>query len=1265
MYLGLNNKSSLLVFLMVCTVPALSQQARDQKYLPGSGMESIKVSSAPGSITINYSIPEPEAAGFTDENGKWYRVSIPGHIAPSDIGKPGLPVFSRLVQIPEGASWKIKISDVRSSRIKPSAGNIRGSLYPVQEGETKDQVRRKPPFRIDSATYSKRGYLRHDTVKIVPVGRARGMNLATLTISPAAYNPRTKDLEVITAMKVEVVFTGEKDTGRKSTTGSPLFKDNLSKGILNYEPDDLMPGYTDKPVRMIILTDTAFRKHLEPFIRWKRQKGFSIDLLYKGAAYAGVNYTDIKNSIAAIYNSATTEKPAPEYLLIVGNTTMIPYYGTGNVTDMYYGEFDGNGDYIPEMYTGRLPVSDTNELKSVVSKIVQYEKYEFADTNLYHRNALATAGTDASHATYMNGQVNYLVSNYLTPDNNIREKHYLYPAISKDTIIKHINNGLSLINYTGHGASNGWLYVNLTNADTIKLKNKNMYPLIISNACLTSRFNTNSFGNTMVLAKNKGAVGYIGASNDSYWDEDIFWAVGLVSIPPPLNPTYELTGLGAFDRLFHTHGESASEWYTSMGQIIYAGNMAVMASTSTRKKYYWEIYNLVGDPSVIPVVGTPGTFSTTLPDTLPNGLRSFTFTGDPYSYVAVSHFDTLWDASFVTPSGAVTLDLPGLSDDSCLVVITGQNKKPLIKTIYFSTVNEPYINLSSTSVTDSLGNSNGAADYNETLFLKLKIGNLGSEAAASVNAVLTTSSPFINIIDGSASIGTLLPATEKILYNDLKFNLTGQVPDNSAATFDLKLTNGTEEKIYKIDVILHSPELEISNYIIDDTGTGNGNYIAESGETVKLTFSITNKGSSPASGIFFISSLNSEITLLEASKSSGVLLPGASVVIPLEVKVSSSAAPGAEMVISSEMNCDPYFANRSFSFRIGKFQETFESSSLKIFPWINLSAKPWTILKTDSYEGITAARSGAISHNQSSSLQLKAYYPAADSLRFYYKVSSETNYDHLSFRLNDSELLKKSGETGWNKATIGVPAGVNKFEWIYRKDGSVSSGSDCAMLDLVDFAKTVPVNYIARDIKAHELISPVQKTEIGLENVTLKLLNLGPDTIYGFNMAYRVNDLMPVIQHFNDTLIYGGDTVTVTFKTKADLSAYGDHNLVVFSFGNSDDYLYNDSLKSIIKNRARRVRDIARPDEQTPAMVGPNPFSGELRIMLESMKSDTIYISLINSAGKRIIHRSEYHLAYGVNTIRLSGEALEPAIYYLIIERSDYTDTRKVIKLKQ
>jgi hypothetical protein len=55
---------------------------------------------------------------------------------------------------------------------------------------------------------------------------------------------------------------------------------------------------------------------------------------------------------------SSANDPPPEYLLIIGDVNRVPVLWfrrvQGNVTDMYYGEFDGNGDYIPEMFIGRL-----------------------------------------------------------------------------------------------------------------------------------------------------------------------------------------------------------------------------------------------------------------------------------------------------------------------------------------------------------------------------------------------------------------------------------------------------------------------------------------------------------------------------------------------------------------------------------------------------------------------------------------------------------------------------------------------------------------------------------------------------------------------------------------------------------------------------------------------------------------------------------------------------------------------------------------------
>ena len=78
----------------------------------------------------------------------------------------------------------------------------------------------------------------------------------------------------------------------------------------------------------------------------------------------------------------------------------------------------------------------------------------------------------------------------------------------------------------------------------------------------------------MLRAEDKGAVGYIGGSNNTYWDEDYWWAVGSTS-NITANPTYAGTGLAIYDRWIHENGESQSDWFFTQGQVIHSGNLAV------------------------------------------------------------------------------------------------------------------------------------------------------------------------------------------------------------------------------------------------------------------------------------------------------------------------------------------------------------------------------------------------------------------------------------------------------------------------------------------------------------------------------------------------------------------------------------------------------------------------------------------------------------------------------------------------------------------
>ncbi len=1267
MRLGKDKQATILAVFLVFAASASGQTGKSFKFHHDGNLQKTDVTVTNQSIIINYSISELNVESLTNDAGSFYRLSIPGHIPSSDPGKPELPVFSRLISIPNGSGFRIKISDIRSARINPSGKKIEGLLFPAQESETKEFQQTKPVFKIDKASYAVRGFLPSDTVRIEPLGIVRSNKLANLYISPVRYNPHSNSLEVITSMRIEITFSNSVNITSKSfSSQSKLFNESLDKGVLNYNPVDVVPGYSNKPVKMVIITDIAFKKQLQPFFKWKTQKGFKLKILYKGTGLAGNDYLQLKDTLTRIYNASSANDPPPEYLLIIGDVNRVPYYGAGgteNITDMYYGEFDGNGDYIPEMFIGRLPVADTNELKTAVTKIIQYEKFQFADTNKFYSRVIASAGYDDGYSSYMNGQIKYAITNYLTKANNIDEQHFYYfPGLSvtgaldarKDSLITSINKGAAFINYTGHGDASGWLHVNIKSPDIPLLQNKNMYPFVISNACRTAQFNlATSFGTRMLLTADKGAIGFIGCSNDSYWDEDYYWAVGPGIISS--DPTYEGSGLGAYDRMFHTHGESPSDWYFTMGQIIYAGNLAVSASTSSRKKYYWETYNLVGDPSVIPIMGTPGSFNVSLPDTLPNGIKSLSFNVDQFAYVAVSHFDTLWDASFASNSGAVTLNMPGLSNDSCLVVITGQNKIPVIKTIRFSNIHKEFINLTASSINDSLGNNNNMADFGESVYLKLKLSNLGLADAHNLYAKISTTSGFAKITSDSVSIGTLTAQSEIILTNKLAISISNDVPDMGVVTLNLLLKDQISEKHYSIDVCIHAPELQIINCTIDDKTSGNGDYIPDPGETFNLVFKVLNLGSSDISGQFNISSSQDDISLVEPSVKSGELKFGEVTEIPVMVKLSETAPTGSLISLASTLDCSPYIVNKDFSFRVGKVRESFESSSFNVFPWLNHSSIPWVITSGSSYDGNISARSGAISHNGSTSLAIRAVYARDDSVKFFYRVSSEPNYDFLSFKLNDIEIFKKSGEIPWTQSGVAVKAGLNKMEWTYKKDPSVSMGSDCAWIDMIDFTQSSPVTYIQRDLQVARVIIPSTDGKYGDESITVKVLNGGKDTINGFNLAYYINDNSPpVTQYFDDKIIPYGDSVTVSFKTMADMSKYGIYKIVTYGFNNRDDYAYNDTLTVNIENT----------EVKEALSVFPNPFNDELTITVNSKVDDKLKVSITNVSGVKL-YDIEKDIFSGNNSFTISDFRLIPSLYYLNISGTTINTTIPILKIKK
>ncbi len=101
----------------------------------------------------------------------------------------------------------------------------------------------------------------------------------------------------------------------------------------------------------------------------------------------------------------------------------------------------------------------------------------------------------------------------------------------------------------------------------------------------------------------------------------------------------------------------------------------------------------------------------------------------------------------------------------------------------------------------------------------------------------------------------------------------------------------------------------------------------------------------------------------------------------------------------------------------------------------------------DYFEDNDAARSGIVADNEVSYLQTTVMVTESSLITFYWKVSSELNFDYFTFYVDNVEITKISGEQDWVKVGHVLPIGQHTLKWVYAKDAFAKEGQDAAWLD--------------------------------------------------------------------------------------------------------------------------------------------------------------------------------------------------------------------------
>ena len=998
--------------------------------------------------------------------GDFVKLHVSNYSTNSNVGAPELPSLSKLISIPHESNVEIKILSKISKKIKLSDFAIYDKIFPHQPSISKSENADDIKFYFNSSDYNKDGFSGDNIVITERLGKMRDVQLARLVVSPFSYDPIKNELEIITNLEVSINFNKEIKTHSNNKYFSYEFE-HLYKKCINYlppSPEDIITTY---PTKFLIVSDPLFQTALQPLIEWKTKKGFNVVEAYTSDPNVGSTTTSIKSYIQNLYNNATLNDPPPTYLLIVGDIAQVPSF-SGNsgshVSDLYYCEFDGNGDFYPEMYYGRFSGNTIVEIENQVDKTLNYEKYLFSNSSFLNDMVLV-AGVDAAYApTYGNGQINYATDNYFNLAHNLNINNYLYGSGTPITsnmpqasanIISNVSEGTSLANYTAHCGSNGWADPDFNTNDVATLQNYDEYGLVISNCCLPNKFDEPTcFGEALLRAEDKGAVGHIGASNNTYWDEDYWWSVGNTS-NISANPTYSATGLGAYDCWMHENGEHKDDWFITQAQILHAGNLAVTEAGGA-EEYYWEIYHLMGDPSLMPYVGVPTVLNVTHNSILPIGATTFTVNTEENSYVAISINGILLDAKLCDVSGVVNLNFNPISNVGTVdIVVTKQFKQPYINTIQAISPNGPYVNVTNNIISDISGNNNSLADYSEIIDLDVDLFNLGGGNSQNLNLLLSSSDPYITILDSMQSVGAINSNQTLTTNNAFSFQVADFVPDQHLALFQLAVTD-LQGNIWNsnINITLNSPILNHVNFSIDDIASGNGNGKLDAGETLDLVVEVNNLGHADAYNLTAsLSSLGSYIIFNNSTTSAPILNTSQSQSMIFNITVDPNTPVGTNIIFPFSITDQIYSYQTDFAEFAGEINEDYESGDFSNYSWLQ-GTFPWVVDGNKIYEGSYSSRSAYnLPDGEESELSIYVNVLSPGDISFYKFVSSEYNFDFLKFKINGTKVGEWSGEDSvWSFVSFPVTStGTHTFKWEYDKDGSWSDGSDCAWIDYIVF----------------------------------------------------------------------------------------------------------------------------------------------------------------------------------------------------------------------
>ena len=567
----------LIALVGLCLLFATASAERIQLIDQSPDVDVIVQSSSDDRTVVRFEIGAFEKDAVDINGQTYFEISTGSEGNNLQAGQPNLPHVSRSIIIPDDAAMTINVLssdfvDYPMTAVAPSKGNLLRTVNP-------DDV----PYEF-GREYMMTGFFPTNLAGLREPYIIRDYRGVVMDINPFQYDAEHQTLRVYKSITVEVVTSGpgqinvKHDAKRESVVSD--FDYLYGNHFLNY--GQMAQKYTlvEETGSMLIICYDSWMSNVQPLVDWKMQKGINTVMVPKTTA--GATATVIKNYIQDYYDSTDVA-----FVLLVGDAAQVPSLSSGGGgADPMFALVDG-GDSYPDIFVGRFSAENTTHVNTQVNRTITDER-DASTATWYHKGV--GIGSAEGPGGHNGGEYDYVhlgkIRDSLMMIGTYTEVDGIYdPGATASMVTTVVNNGRSIINYTGHGSTTAWSTTGFSSTNVNSLVNDNMLPFIVSVSCVNGNFvSYTCFGEAWLRADHNGvptgAIGHYCSSINQSW-------------APPMDAQDEVVRLLVRDVA------------TSYGSLCFNGSCKMIDINGSGGISLFNTWIIFGDPSVQVRTDTP------------------------------------------------------------------------------------------------------------------------------------------------------------------------------------------------------------------------------------------------------------------------------------------------------------------------------------------------------------------------------------------------------------------------------------------------------------------------------------------------------------------------------------------------------------------------------------------------------------------------------------------------------------------------------------